>query len=207
MNWSRCRFDLRLAGSYLRYDPPIAEDRTPLTTEEPTTTERVSTLRGAGVGAVNARRVGTIVVGLSLVALTVLVVVFFVAGVHKNDQINDLRQHGVPVEVTVTGCTGLLGGSGSNGAGYACKGTFSVDSHRYDEAIPGNTLYAPGTKLRAVTVPGDPELFSTARIVDSEHPSGSVFILPVILLAVLVLLVASLVLIRRRAHTADPLDS
>ena len=115
----------------------------------------VATLRGAGVD-VDVRRAGRVLVGAVLGALAVLAVVLFVAGAQKNAQITSLRSHGVPVTVTVTGCTGLLGGSGSNAAGYACRGTFSVAGHRYDEAIPGDTLYPPGTPLAAVTVPGDP---------------------------------------------------
>ena len=83
-------------------------------------------------------------------------VALYVAGARKNAQIADLRQHGVPVEVTITGCQGLLGGSGSNAAGYACRGTFTLDGRRDDEALPGNTLLSPGTKVRAVAVPGDP---------------------------------------------------
>ena len=69
--------------------------------------------------------------------LAVLVVVFTVAGVHKNSQINRLRHDGVPVTVTVTNCLGLMGGSGSNAAGYSCTGTFTIDGTRYTESLPG----------------------------------------------------------------------
>jgi hypothetical protein len=159
------------------------------------------TLRGAGVEA-DVGRVGRVIVGLVLVALAVLVVVLFAAGADKNAQITDLRLHGVGVHITVTECRGLLGGSGSNPAGYACQGTFSFEGHRYTEAIPGDTLYAPGTKLRAVTVPQDPGLVSTPGAVASEHASWRVFILPTILLVVLVLLVGALVLRRRQVRRA-----
>ena len=146
----------------------------------------------------DVRLVGRVVLALCLVALAVTVVIFFVAGVHKNSQITSLRQHGVPVRFTVSGCLGLLGGSGSNEAGYSCRGSFTLAGHRYDEPIPGNTLHPPGTVLRAVTVPGDPALVTTARMLDGEHTSAKVFILPVVLLVVLALLVGAL--LRRRRH-------
>jgi hypothetical protein len=164
---------------------------------------RVGTLRGAGV-EVDARRVGRVVVIASLVALAVLVVVLFAAGADKNAQITRLRQHGVRVEVTVSGCLGLLGGSGSNAAGYACNGTFTLDGHRYSDAIPGNTLYRPGTTVRAVTDPSDPGLLSTAAVVANEHPSSTVFILPACLLLVLALLVGAVLRRWRRTSRAPP---
>jgi len=164
--------------------------------------ERVATLRGAGVD-VDVRRAGRVIVGVALVALAVLAVVLFVAGAQKNAHITDLRQHGVPVDVTVTRCTGLLGGSGSNPVGYACRGTFAYGGHRYDVAIPGDTLYASGARLAAVTVPGDTGLFSTAATVAAEHASWKVFLLPAVLLGVLVVLVGALVLGRRHGGRAS----
>jgi hypothetical protein len=170
-----------------------------------TSSAALTTLRGAGVD-VNVRRAGRVVVALCFVALAVLAVVLFVAGVHKNDQINSLRTHGVPVTVTVSGCLGLLGGSGSNPAGYACRGTFTLGGHRYSEDIPGNVLRPPGTKVQAVAVPGNPPLLSTRHAVATERVSDSVFVLPAILLAVLVVLAGAVVLRRRAAGRARPLD-
>jgi len=155
----------------------------------------IMTLRGAGV-ATDVHRVGRTVGGLCLVALAGVVIVLFVAGFEKNAQITRLHQQGVPVVVTSTGCTGLLGGSGSNSVGYACRGSFTVGGHRDDEAIPGNTLYPPGTTLRAVTVPDDPALLTPTRQAAGEHPSGTVFVVPAVLLLLLTALVG--VVLRRR---------
>ncbi len=174
-------------------------------TEHATPGAALTTLRGAGVN-VDVRRAAHVVVGICVVGLAVLVVLLFVAGVHKNAQITRLRQHGVAVEVTVSGCLGLLGGSGSNPAGYACRGTFTLDGHRYNEAIPGNTLRPPGTKVRAVAASGNPPLLSTAHAVSTERASASVFIVPGILLVVLVFLVGGLVLRRRRTRPVSPDD-
>jgi len=157
----------------------------------------VSTLRGAGV-EVDVRKIGRVVVGACLATLAVLAVVLFAVGANKNAQITSLHRHGVKVRVTVAKCMGLLGGSGSNAAGYACKGTFTLDGQRYEEPIPGNTLYPPGAGIRAVAVPGNPPLLSTARAVAREQASWRVFILPTFLLVVLALLVGTLALRRRR---------
>jgi hypothetical protein len=153
------------------------------------------------VGTPDVRRLGRVFLGIGVLGLAVLVVVLTVAGVQKNDQITRLRQHGVSVEVTVSGCLGLLGGSGSNVAGYACKGTFTLDGRLYREAIPGNTLRPPGSTLHAVTVRDDPGLLDTAGAVAREHASWRVFILPAVLALVLALVVAAVVLSRRRARS------
>ena len=163
----------------------------------------LTTLRGARVD-VDGRRVGRVVGGALLVTLAVLTVVLFVVGAQKNSQIERLRQNGVAVKVTVSGCRALMGGSGSNLVGYACQGTFSLGGHHYSEAIPGTTLYAPGTSLRAVSVPGDPGLLSTASSVAADHPSWRVFIVPTCLLVVLAVLVGALVLRRRRTPRTAP---
>jgi hypothetical protein len=149
---------------------------------------------------VDAARAGRVIVGVCIVALAVLVVVLFVAGARKNAQITLLHRHGVPVEVTVSKCLGLLGGSGSNAAGYACQGTYTVDGRRYREAIPGDTLHSPGATIRGVTVRSDPELLSTARIVADEHASARVFVVPTILLVVLLVALGGLALRRRHVR-------
>jgi hypothetical protein len=166
--------------------------------DRPEDADRVAALRGAGVGTINGRRLGTIVVGLCLIVVAVLAIAFFVAGLHKNDQTTRLRQHGVPVTITVTGCVGQLGGSGSNAAGYTCRGSFSLDSHRDTESIPGTTLRSPGTTIAGVALPGDPALVTTTAILATEPPSNGVFILPAVLLAVLVVGIVGLVAWRRR---------
>ena len=106
------------------------------------------------------------------------------------------------MRVTITSCQGLLGGSGSNGAGYACRGTYVLGGHRYNEQLPGTALHAPGTVIRAVAVPGDPALVSPVSVIDAEHSSATVFILPAVLLVLLVALLAVVLLRRRRAKPA-----
>lgn len=175
---------------------------------DPTTAEQaedrgapVSTLRGAGV-EVNGRPVARVALAVAVASITALAVVLGIAGLHKNAQITALQQHGVPVVVTVTTCEGLLGGSGSNPAGYACRGTYRVAGQRYSESIPGNVLRRSGSTLTGVTVPSDPSLLSTPRLVSTQRASATVFIVPALLLLVVVGWVGFLV--RRRRQRRAP---
>ncbi|HXY45667.1 MAG TPA: hypothetical protein VEH29_15890 [Acidimicrobiales bacterium] len=163
----------------------------------------VTTLRGAGVEA-DSRRVARVAVGLCLLVLAVVVVVLFLAGARKNDQITRLRESGVAVKVTVLGCRGLMGGSGSNLAGYACNGTFTIGAHRYEEAIPGDAFHPPGAVILARTVPSDPALVTPVGLLKTERATGGVFVLPTILLAILGALGGTLLLRRRRRRGAAP---
>src|SRR5271163_224052 len=148
-------------------DPPVAanggEDKHPGSTtplDEPGA--RVGQLRGAGV-SVDARRVGRVAIAIVLVTLAVLAIVFTIVGIHTNQQDDRLHHDGVPVTFTVTGCLGLLGGSGSNAAGYSCRGAYILDGNHYSGVqLPGDTFHRPGSTVAALAVPGDPALVSPA---------------------------------------------
>jgi hypothetical protein len=161
----------------------------------------LTTLRGAPV-AVDSRRATRLVVTFCLAALGLAVVSLFVAGIHKNAQITLLRQHGVGVEVTVTGCRGLLGGSGSNAVGATCRGIFVLDGRSYSDTIPGDTLRAPGTTLRLVTAESDPGVVATVHQAETEHASWTIFLLPSVLLIALLALLTSCVIALRRGSGA-----
>jgi hypothetical protein len=173
---------------------------------EPRGDGRVGTLRGAGV-QIDGRRVARVLVGLALVTLAVLVIVFTIVGVHQNQQDDRLHDDGVPVTFTVSGCLGLLGGSGSNAAGYACHGSYTLDGRRYDERLPGNDFHRPGSVVPAVAVPGEQALVSPAAMVRTEHSSAGVFVVPAILLVILLLLVGLLLLLRRRTRRNERRDA
>jgi hypothetical protein len=160
-------------------------------------------LRGAGVNY-DARKVGQVVVGLCLVTLAVLVVIFTVAGFHKNSQIDRLHDDGVPVTLTITHCFALMGGSGSNAVGDSCTGSFTVHGRRYTESLPGTGFHHIGSTVSATVVPNDPALVSPNDILKNEHSSLRVFVLPLILFVVLVLLVALIVVLRRRTARMAP---
>ena len=184
-------------------DPPVAGNgnevrRTGSTTPPGEPGDRIGQLRGAGV-SVDGRRVGQVAIGIVLVTLAVLAIVFTIVGIHTNQQDDRLHHDGVPVTFTVTGCLGLLGGSGSNAAGYSCRGTYTLDGTHYSGVqLPGDSFHRPGSAVAAIAVPGDPALVSPASIVATEHSSAGAFVLPVILTAILLLLVVVLLLLRRR---------
>lgn len=141
----------------------------------------VTTLRGASVD-VDIRRVGRVVALVCVAALAVTGAVLLVAGIHTNQQITELQRHGVPVSITVTGCTGLIGGTGAQAAGYSCNGTYLVHGARYHQDIPGMAFHAVGSTFRGVAVPGDPKLLSTPDQVATEQASWRAVLIPVLLL-------------------------
>lgn len=142
---------------------------------------------------------------LGFVAVVTTAVFLVVAGVHRNDQIAGLRHDGVAVEVTVSGCQGLLGGSGTNPVGYACSGTFTLDGHHYRAGIPGDSLLAPGTRLRMLTIGGDPGPLTTPAALSAEQPSAKVFVLPALLLGAVA--ATAIVLVWRRGGAQPALRS
>jgi hypothetical protein len=148
---------------------------------------------------VDARRVGRVVVALCLIGLAVTGVALLVVGFHKNSQLDQLHRHGVPVTVTVEGCLGLLGGSGSNPAGYQCTGSYALDGRTFHVTIPGNSDYPPGTVIRGIAAAGDPGLFTVPSVLASQRASAAVFVLPVVLLVVAAGLVVVVVVLRRRS--------
>jgi hypothetical protein len=159
--------------------------------------QRVGTLRGAGV-QVDPARAARVAIALGLAVLVVVAVVLLVAGYRKNAQITELRTHGVPVQMTITHCLGLMGGSGSNVAGYACRGTYSYGGRTYAEDVPDDALHLPGTRVPGVVVPTDPALFSTPGAVANQHASASVYIAPIVFLLVAAGVVGWLVVRKRR---------
>ena len=178
--------------------PPAAGHGEPGDAADGAPGDRIGQLRGAGI-QVDGRRVGQVVIGIVLATLAVLAVVFTVVGVHTNQQDDRLHDDGVPVTFTVAACMGLLGGSGSNAAGYACHGSYTLDGHHYrDVQLPGDSFHRPGSTVAAIAVPGDPALVSPVTIVATEHSSSGVFVVPAILGGVFVVLVALLLFLRHR---------
>lgn len=159
-------------------------------------------MRGASVD-VDARRTGRVVVVLGLVSVTVAAVFLLVAGIQNNDRITRLQRDGVPVQVTVAGCRGLLGGSGSNPVGYSCSGSFTLAGHRYRAGIPGDALLAPGSRLRMLTIAGDPGPLADPAVAAREHPSAQVYVLPAVLLGLVAVTVGALGLRRRPDQPAS----
>jgi hypothetical protein len=164
-------------------------------------------LRGASV-AVDVPRVGRVLAAAALAALAAVVAILFWAGARHNSRITALREEGVAVTATVSQCRGLMGGSGSNAAGYNCTGTFSLGGHRFDATLPDGALHARGSTVQLVTVPGDPTLVATSAAVRSERASDRVYVVPAVLLVLLVALSAGgVAVLRSTAYTARSLPA
>jgi hypothetical protein len=166
----------------------------------------VTTLRGATVD-VDIRRTGRVLVAVGLIAVAVIGVILLIAGVRSNHQADALRQRGVPVTVTVTRCLELMGGTGAQGAGYSCTGTYALDGRPYRQTIPGLSFHAVGSTVAGVADPGDPKLLSTPGQLAHQHSSWRVFILPGILLLLVVVVTAFLFLRRSKAAVPGGMDA
>lgn len=162
----------------------------------------IDNYRGGTVN-VDVRKAGRVVMAVCLVALTVLGVILLIAAVNNNSQISNLKDNGVPVAVKVTGCLGLIGGTGQSAAGYSCSGTYTLDGTQYHQNIPGLTFHTPGSTIRGVVVPSNPKLLSTPDQLARQQASWTAFIIPgLLLLVVVVVLVA--VFLRRRPRSLSP---
>jgi hypothetical protein len=167
--------------------------------------EQIASLRGPEPRPIDRQTLRDIMVGFCAVVLIALSVTFFVTGANHNSTVNDLRQHGVRVQVKVTSCTGELGGSGSNNAGYTCRGSFTLLGKHYQSTLPDNTARKVGSTVVYVTPSDDPGHLTTVTAWQTDSPSAEVFIVPIVLglvgLVIAVLLVRS-ILGRRRSAAA-----
>jgi hypothetical protein len=165
--------------------------------------QRVGALRGAGV-QVDAARVGHVAAVLGLLAVMVVAGVLLAAGVKKNAQIDNLKGADVvPVNLTVTKCLALVGGTGSSPAGFECTGTYPYRGTAFTEGVPGSVDLRVGSTVHGIIASGDPGLFSTPRAVASEQAGAARAVVPAV---VLLLSAAGLVWVvlrrRRRASRA-----
>jgi hypothetical protein len=164
---------------------------------------RIGYVRGAGV-VMDSRRTLRALVVVSVLVLATLTIVLTREAINANARISRLRQHGVPVDVTVTSCLGLASGSGITEAGYRCRGTFTLDGHHYNEVIAGTTdLRGAGETLHAVADPSDPAILSTADVLATTHPIWTAFISP----AIPMLLLLPLLVLARRLRRKPPPSS
>jgi hypothetical protein len=151
---------------------------------------RIGYVRGAGV-VMDSRRTLRALVVVSVLVLATLTIVLTLEAINANARISRLRQHGVPVDVTVTSCLGLASGTGITEAGYRCRGTFTLDGPRHNELITGTSaLRSTGETLHAVTDPSDPTILSTADALATTHPIWTAFIGPAIPMLLLLPLLA-----------------
>jgi hypothetical protein len=163
----------------------------------------VSTLRGPEAQHIGGR-FWSVVCVLVFIVIAIFIVVSFIAAVNDNARIDRLRTNGIPVVVTVTSCTGHIGGSGSNAAGYTCYGWYRVHGVRYQEVIGSKTTSSPtGSNVRVIADPSQPGTIELASAVAASSSSDSTFVVPSILAVLFVTL--SLVVVRARRTRSKPL--
>jgi len=163
----------------------VEETGAPGPDDEPTDPDRVGALRGAGV-QVDAARIKYVAAVFGLVVVMAVAGVLLVAGIRKNSQIDALKANGVPVELTVTRCLALIGGTGQSPAGYECTGNYVYQGHHYSEGVPGSENLPAGSIVHGIVASDDPGLFSTARTVASERTSVVRVLMPAGVLALAV---------------------
>ena len=184
---------------------PAANDRSPvkpgtvdaerLEGAEASSPVRVASLRGATANGVG-RRTKLAFASLGLAVLLVVLVVSFLSVANDHARTERLKEHGVGVGVTVTNCTGNIGGSGSNGAGFTCRGTYALGGERFHERIGAKTTFsAPGTVLRGVVDPSHHGTVVLASAVKASSTSSWAYAT----LAILSLIYLSLVVAFVRA--------
>jgi hypothetical protein len=163
-------------------------------------------IRGGG-GVIDTRRLFRVVVGFTIVALVALVVVLTIEAAHKNSKIDSLRHRGVPVNVTVTNCLGILSGTGITVTSFQCNGSFNLDGRSYNAVIAGSNInHSPGDVVKAVADPQHPTSISTASSLVNAHSSWRAYAAPGVLFVVLVLLVLGAFWWSRRNSAQHPPD-
>jgi hypothetical protein len=130
----------------------------------------------------------------------------FISITNDNARIDRLKAHGIPVSVTVVACIGNLGGSGSNDAGFTCRGDYRVGATTYHELIGSMTTFsAPGTAVRAVADPSKHSSVVLASALRTLVASPARYVAPGLL--TLVLLALALALLRVARRSKPPRDT
>jgi hypothetical protein len=167
--------------------------------------ETESYIRGAGGVRIEGRRVAAFILAFGVLIFAVLTAVFTGIAIHHNSRATSLKQRGVPVQVTVTGCVGLASGTGITGTGFTCRGSYTLSGHQYNEQIGGTAnLFAVGQKIEGVAVRDEPAVLYTATSARTMHSTWTVYITPAVLLMVLIATEVSRRRVTRRGADRAP---
>jgi hypothetical protein len=151
-------------------------------------------IRGGGGVQIGAGRLVRFLAGAAAVVLIALAIETAVSAANQNSRAAKLRNNGIPVEVTITVCTGISSGIAQAVQYYQCRGTYTLDGQQYNEVIGGIRASLPqGQTVPAITVRTDPALVTTATTVKD----GS-YIPTIVLGALGVMLLLGLLLRPRR---------
>jgi hypothetical protein len=130
----------------------------------------------------------------------VIIAVSFISAFNDNARVDRMKNHGIAVTVTVTSCVGNIGGSGSNAAGYTCRGSYRVNGVRYVEVIGSkSTPSSAGTKVLGVVDPSRRSTVELTSAVRASSSSLSVYLVPSLLA---VFFVIGSIALRRRHRSS-----
>jgi hypothetical protein len=165
--------------------------------------DRVASLRGAQAASLGRRfwlRAATV----GLVIFAVAIALSFASTLNDHSRLDRMKSHGIPISVTISNCVGNMGGSGSNVAGYVCRGTYALDGVKYNEIISSMTTFAsPGSRVHAIADPSQHGYVALASAITNASSSSAAFVVLIILFAVLLLLATLLFRIARRPRPED----
>ncbi len=168
------------------------------------TPDEIGSLRGVRVKRVEPGRVLRVGAVLVIVVLAVSAVVLTISAAHGSARQEKLRQHGVGVQATITGCVGISSGIAMAIEYWECRATYSLGGRHFNEVIRGSRAnLTTGQTVPAVAVPGDPTLLSTPAAAAEKHSSWSPYIAPIILGALAVIILLTLVVSSRRPLRQD----
>ena len=158
-------------------------------------------IRGGGGVEIHTRRVVDVVAAGCVALLVASVVVLSVSASHQNGQLTTLRHHGVPVEVTVTGCLGISSGVGMGIEYWQCRGSYTLGGQSYQEVLRGSrTLLEAGQQIPAVAVPGQPALVTTASAVGKSRSAWTPYVAPALLGVAAIAVILGWALLTRRSR-------
>jgi len=166
----------------------------------PSINDRAASLRGPAPVSVG-RRFWLFAGVFGLAVFAVVLVVSFLSVTNDNARIDRMKTRGIPVTITVTSCIGNIGGSGSNSAGYTCRGDYTVGGATYRELIGSMaTFFATGTTVRGVVDPSHHGTVVLSSAIRDSSASPSRYVAPGLLSIVLVTLTLALRRVARRAE-------
>ena len=154
-------------------------------------------IRGGGGVEINTGRLARLLAALSAAVLIALTAGTAVSTAHQNSHAADkFHARAVPVDVTVSGCSGISSGIAQAVQYYECRGTYTLKGQRYNEVIAGVRSQLPeGQTVHAVAAEGDPALVSTAGATQKGSYTTSI----VLGAAAVLLIVASIPLAQAKS--------
>jgi hypothetical protein len=156
-------------------------------------------IRGAGTDGIDSRRLGWILAVGAVAVLAVSTVLLLISAHSSDSAASRLRRDGVPVQATVTECTGISSGIGMGIEFYTCRGSYALGGAKFDERILGSrALLRTGTTIAARVVPRDPATLTLAGAVRSSSGGAAGYTAPIAVGAVTLASGGGLLVLRRR---------